>query len=378
MINSSVCITQLNNKVYAWLDVNSKMEQLSVCDFSTDIVGNIYVGKVKHVLKNLDACFVEFAKDTLGFLSFNDVLPGFRIVEGADVAVQVIKEASKNKEAVLSMKLSIPGTYSVVEIGDGQISISKKITGDKRSEFKELFANKKYNNNVIVRTNSINLDDINVLVDEIDELSNKLDDILMRANTRTTNSLIYRSEPEYVRFVKGLPTESYERILTDSELIAKDLEAYSPILYSDSYPMIKLYSLETKLDEVLAKQIWLKNGGNIVIEITEAMCVIDVNSAKNIAKKDRETNSLRTNLEAANEILRQIRLRNISGIIIIDFINMSEEESRKEIINYLKTGCAKDSIRCDFVDFTKLGLVEMVRQKIKPPIYEIMRFEDYH
>lgn len=377
MINSSVCITQLNNKIISWLDVNSKMEMLSVSDRVTDIIGNIYVGKVKHVLKNLDACFVEFCPDTLGFLSYNDILPGTRIVEGSDITVQVIKEASKNKEAVLSMKLSIPGTYSVVEIGEGQISISKKISGEKRIEFKSLFEGKSFENNIIVRTNAENLEDISILENEIEHLNGILSDILSKAVTRTAKSLIYKAEPEYVRFLRGIPEGLYERIVTDSEEIASDLSGYNPVLYKDSYPLVKLYSLETKLDEVLSKQIWLKSGGNIVIEYTEAMCVIDVNSAKNLSKKDREVNVLKTNIEAAGEILRQLRLRNISGIVLVDFINMAEEESRKELVTFIKENAAKDSTRCDFVDFTKLGLAEIVRRKMKPPVYELLKREDY-
>lgn len=377
MIKSSVCITQLNNKVISWLDVNSKMEMLSVSDCVSDIIGNIYVGKVKHVLKNLDACFVEFCPDTLGFLSYNDVLPDTRIVEGADIAVQIIKEASKNKEAVLSMKLSIAGAYSVVEIGDGSLSISKKITGDKRSELKAVFEGKKFENNVIVRTNACNLEDVSALENEIDYLNGQLSDIRKKAITRTPKSLIYKAEPEYVRFLKGIPEEMYERVITDREDIAADISMYSPVIYNDTYPFTKLYSLETKLDEVLSRQVWLKSGGNIVIDYTEAMCVIDVNSAKNIAKKDREVNVLKTNIEAAEEIMRQLRLRNISGMILVDFINMADEENQKKLVTCIKENTAKDNTRCDFVDFTKLGLAEIVRRKMKPPVYEMLKREDY-
>lgn len=378
MINSSVCITQLNNKVISWLDVNSKMEMLSVSDRVSDIIGNIYVGKVKHVLKNLDACFVEFQPDTLGFLSHADVLPETKIVEGADIAVQVIKEASKNKEAVLSMRLSIAGVYSVVEIGKGELSISKKIIGDKRSELKAHFEGKSFENNVIVRTNAGNLDDISVLEKEIDDINKRIFEIKNNAITRTAKSLIYKAEPEYLRFLKGIPSDMYERVITDREDIAADILEYNPVIYNDTYPFTKLYSLESKLDEVFSRQVWLKSGGNIVIDYTEAMCVIDVNTAKNISKKERETNALKTNLEAAQEIMRQLRLRNISGMILVDFINMSEEDNLKKLVTCIKENAAKDNNRCDFVDFTKLGLAEIVRRKMKPPVYELLGREDYN
>ena len=116
----------------------------------------------------------------------------------------------------------------------------------------------------------------------------------------------------------------------------------------------------------------MKSGGNILIEHTEALTVIDVNSAKNISGKEREANILQINKEAAYQIARQLRLRNISGIIIVDFINMQKEASKQELIDYIKTQLITDPVRCDYVDMTSLGLVEIVRRKIKPPIYEIL------
>ena len=128
MIRSTICITEYNNKIITWLDTDSKMEALSVTDPDKDINKNIYVGIVKHVVKNINACFVEFQPGKLGFLSFNDIRAGIKIVEGSNICVQVIKEASKNKEAVLTTKLSISGMYSVVEYSDNGI-IQLSITG---------------------------------------------------------------------------------------------------------------------------------------------------------------------------------------------------------------------------------------------------------
>lgn len=371
MINKTVCITEYNNQIISWLDVNSKMELLSVTDNEKDIVSNIYVGKIKHVVKNIQACFVEFMPDTLGFLSFNDILPEIKIYEGNDIIVQVVKEASKNKEAVLTTKLSISGDYSVVELGEGTISVSRKISGDIRSSLKTIVEGLT-NYNVIVRTNASFLDDYDVLKDEILHLSDSLDNIVAKGTTRESKTLIYKSSSEYLNFIKGLPKDSYERILTDKPLIAEELCSYNCELYKDDYPLSKLYSLETKLQEVLSRYIWLKSGANIVIDTTEAMTVIDVNSGKNLSNKDRETNVLALNKEATVEICRQMRLRNISGIIIVDYINMSSAENQQELMDYLKDNLKKDTVRSDFVDITKLGLIEIVRKKIKPPINELL------
>jgi len=322
-------------------------------------------------MKNLNACFVEFIEGTLGFLSFNDVPFDTKIVEGRLVTVQVVKEASKNKEAVLSMKLSLTGTYCVVEKSSEGLCISKKITGENRQLIREKLTDE-YKYSVIVRTNSMSLSDISVLKDEINDLSGKLNDIDKIADTRSKFTLIYKSEPEYIKFIKSIPVGSYERIATDIPDMAEDITFTDVVLYNDEYAFSKLHSLDTKIEDISGKQIWLKGGGNIVIESTEAMTVIDVNSAKNISKKDRETLILKTNIEAAEEIARQIRLRNISGIIAIDFINLTKRESMDELISYIKGFLLKDNVRCDFVELTKLGIVHLVRKKTKPPVHEIL------
>ncbi len=370
MINRTLCITEYNNRVISWLDVNSRMEQLSVTDSENDIVGNIYIGRVKNIAKNIRAAFIEFSPDTLGFLSFNDLLDDTSLKEGEFVAVQVIKEASKNKDAVLSMHLSITGDYSIVELGKPSVNISRKITGDRRAELRA--AVNDYEHSVIVRTNAGLLEDISILTAEIDKLSAMLDTIVEKSKTRNSISLIHEAKREYERFVASMPIDAYDRVLTDIESIYKELSAYKCEFYADSYPLIKLYSLQTKLDELLSRNVWLKSGANIVIDYTEAMTVIDVNSAKNMSKKNQEDNILAVNKEATLEICRQIRLRNISGIIIIDYINMSSADNENELVDYLKKELLKDGVRCDFVDITKLGLVELVRRKIKPPINELL------
>lgn len=376
MIESCVCLTKYKGLNVAWLEENSKMQFLSVSREEQDIVGNIYIGVVKHVLKNLNACFVEFLEDKLGFLSLNDVCPGTRIVEGTLVAVQVVKEASKNKEAVLTMKLSLTGVYCVVEKSTEGICISKKITGEDKERIKTFLSNE-YQYSIIVRTNSKLLSDLNELTNEINDLSQKLSTIEMIAGTRAKFSLIYQAEAEFVKFVKGLPSGSYQQISSDNRDMLNRLAGMDVKLYDDSYPFSKLHSLDTKIEDVLSKQIWLKGGGNIVIETTEAMTVIDVNSAKNISNKDRETLILKTNIEAAGEIARQIRLRNISGIIAVDFINLSKKESVISLTDSLKAFLAKDNVRCDFVEITKLGIAHIVRKKIKPPVSELLLDSKY-
>lgn len=373
MIESQVVITKYQDKIISWFENNNKIEQLSISSPDEDLVGNIYVGRIKSVVKNLDACFVEIAPDKLGFLSFNNILPGIRKVEGEAICVQVLKAASKNKEMVLTTKLSIQGFLAVVEYSNGGINISRKISGEKKGYFKEyLKGYSKYS--IIIRSNANDCEDIGMIKEEIDDLSLKLDEINAKKDTRTIYSCLYEAMPDYMRFIQGLPVDSYQRILSDIPSIKDNL--FDCELYTDDYPLIKLFSVQTRINELLSRKVYLKDGGDIVIDVTEAMTVIDVNSGKNVSKKDRSVIALKTNKEAAYEIARQIRLRNLSGIIIIDFINMDTEEDKEELISYLKSFLYKDSSRCDFIEITKLGLVELTRLKQRPPIYELLHYEE--
>ena len=370
MIKSEICITKYRGKTFSWFEEMGTMQLLSISDEKT-LIGKIYVGKVKHVVKNLNACFVEFDVNKIGFLSFADMFGCENLVEGMNVAVQVVKDASKNKEAVLTMKLSIPGRYVVALYDNPTVNISRKITGENRD-----FLRKSMENSgsyaVTIRTNAEKANNMSDVLEERDVLFSLLDDILHKSSTRTCYSCVYEGVPDYLRFVLGIKEGRYERIITDDEEIYKNMSSYNPVLYKDEYEFIKLHSLESKIDELLSSRVWLKSGGNIVIDYTEAMTVIDVNTAKNDSKKEREQIALKTNLEAANEIARQIRLRNISGIIIVDFINMKDEISIEKLVQYLKEELSKDVSRCDFVDFTKLGLAEIVRKKTTAPITELL------
>ena len=189
MIRSTVCITEYQGNIISWLDVDSKMERLSVDKPNEDITGNIYVGIVKHVVKNLDACFVEFKKDTLGFLSFNDIYPKMKVTEGMQIAVQVIKEASKNKEAVLTCRLSIPGQYCVAIYDDKSVNVSRKISGSKRNELRKAIP-EDTDLCFTVRTNAASIDDISLITDEAYILNERLHEIIKNCSMRSDS---YRS-----------------------------------------------------------------------------------------------------------------------------------------------------------------------------------------
>ena len=169
----------------------------------------------------------------------------------------------------------------------------------------------------------------------------------------------------------------YEEVVTDIQAVYEALQtSYKgtmPIrFYNDAFPLSKLYSIETKMEELFAKKVHLKSGANLIIEYTEAMTVIDVNTAKCITKKDKDSLIYKINLEAAQEIARQLRLRNLSGIIIVDFINMEEESYNERLLDLLKVLAAKDRIPVNVVDMTGLKLVELTRKKVKKPLHEMI------
>ena len=240
---------------------------------------------------------------------------------------------------------------------------------------------------------------------EFESLFERYREICRIAASRTCCSVLYRPERFAVRTVRDLKISEGLEVVTDLPEVYKELQdalgaavlpdaisgaspnaagsgehaagmgAGRPVIrfYEDEFPLTALYHLETILSQALAKTVWLKSGGNLVIEPTEALTVIDVNTAKSVSKKTSEETYLKTNLEAAEAIAVQLRLRNLSGIIIVDFIDMKEEESRKALLAAMRQAVAADPVKTVLVDMTPLGLVELTRKKIRRPLHEQVR-----
>ena len=193
---------------------------------------------------------------------------------------------------------------------------------------------------------------------------------------RTCYSCFYQPEPEIIRLIKNIPLDSYDEIVTDLpdlyDILIKAFSDKSVRLYQDEMlTLSKLYSIETHLKEALAKKVWLSCGGYLVIEPTEAMVVIDVNSGKSIGKgKESRDYCLKVNLEAAKEVARQLRLRNYSGMIMVDFINMEEDVDNQTLMETLDRILQEDKVRTRLVDMTPLGIVEITRKKVSKPLFD--------
>ncbi len=364
-------------------------------------IGTIYIGKVRNVVKNLNAAFVEYKPGVNGYYSLNDnqihtFADGTRsdrpLKSGDEIVVQVSRAAVKTKDAVLSGELTITGRYVAVMLRSGNrtsFGISAKIKDKKwRDTFKEQWEQSyaeffdELMHSFIIRTNAYEADFSEVL-EEAKRISDQLEKICCNASFRTPHSVLYRPDSFAVSMVRNLRLNDMAEVVTDIPEVYEEINASGLCvtnneknavlglrLYTDSYPLTALYNLDSALERALGKNVWLKSGGYLVIEPTEAMTVIDVNTGKNVDKKSPEEVYFKTNLEAASEIANQMRLRNLSGIIIVDFIDMAEDVHKETLLSTFRQYLSLDPVKTTLVDMTALGLVEVTRKKVRRPLYE--------
>lgn len=378
---------------------NDKMVEVNVqptC--SESILNNMYVARVQNVLKNLNAAFVEIAPGIRCFLPLEDVQhPLFtkkaanaqhanqtnkkKLSVGDELVVQVVKEAMKSKDAIVSTNLSFAGEYLVLTSEKYQIGISSKLsktTADRLRNFaqKTMPIDRQYG--IIFRTNAANANENQMLI-EFNKLKKEYDALMTTACTRTLYTCLRKEQPLYLKMLQDIEKEKLEEVLTDNPEIYRQLsehisEGYRLRFYEDKLlALAKLYCVEKQLEDALKERIWLKSGANIIIQPTEALTVIDVNSGKNVAKKDKTLYLYQINVEAAAEIARQLRLRNISGIILVDFIDLHDHEKSEELLDAFRKFLKQDSIPTQLVDMTKLGLVELTRKKNKKTLAEQLK-----
>lgn len=397
--NGKLLLTYYKNKILLlYIQDNRLVFAQAFSEKNESILGNIYVGKVTNVVKNIDAAFVEIYPGQICFLPLKECRHAIltnrtfdkRILAGDEIIVQVVKEAAKTKQPSVTANISFTGTYCVVTTGKKKIGYSNKLKvfeKEKLEKFSSDFFAKSENLNpslgYVFRTNCRELHgNFEPLSEELSALTQKADDFLNTAVHRTCYSLLAESPAPFLSALKSMYQNEYDEIITDDKELFEKLKDCDGLpnekirFYEDErLSLQKLYSVETKLSEALSKQVWLKSGGYLVIEPTEALTVIDVNTGKSIGKCTPEEHYFRTNKEAALEIARQLKLRNLSGIIIVDFINMESKEMEEDLMGVLKNSLKRDSVKTSVVDITPLGLVEITRQKINKPLAEQMREE---
>ena len=369
------------------------------CDIEEErsLIGNIYVGKVKNIVKNIDAAFVEIKKGVLCFLPLSEAEGAIftmpkstsRLVVGDELLVQVLKDGVKTKAPVVSTNLNFTGRYFVFTTKrKDELGISNKLNEEDRKRLQE-YAHKKEDASfgMIIRTNAKNASE-EELNAEYDYLKEVYDKVVNYGIHKTAFSLLMQDEAPYIKQLRNMRQDELDEIITDSkeiyEQVYEFLEAHQPgdldklRLYEDaSYSLWKLYGLETVLDDATRTRVWLKSGGYLVIEPTEALTVIDVNTGKYEGGKNAESTFVKINQEAALETAKQLRLRNISGIIIIDFIDMQTEGDKLDVLSVLNRELKKDPVKATLVDMTKLNLAEVTRKKVKRSLREQLGNYDY-
>lgn len=380
---NKLIFTKLRGKTVSVLVSPKRILQIEAePEKEAECLGAIYIGKVRNVVKNLGAAFVEYQPGVNGYLSLSECNGSRPLRCGDEIPVQITRAAVKTKDAVLSSNLCLTGHYVVLTSQSGKLGISARIRdGGWRAELKAQWESRSPKDyGLIVRTNA-HMAPFETIWEETDLLQKKLHKIYSDAEYRTCYSTLYQPESFVIQTVSNMRKSETGEIVTDIPEIYEELchsglfsDSLSDIglrLYSDeTYPLWALYHLETALDRALSRQVWLKSGGYLVIDPTEAMTVIDVNTGKNAGKKTASETYFNTNLEAASEIAAQLRLRNLSGIILVDFIDMETKEQNRELLSSFRKYLAMDPVKTVLVDMTALGLVEITRKKIKRPLHE--------
>ncbi|ADL07518.1 Rne/Rng family ribonuclease [Thermosediminibacter oceani] len=371
-------------------------------NFEERVAGNIYKGRVTNVLPGMQAAFVDIGLEKNAFLYVGDInidsvgpeekdlLEGLRKLSikdilrvGQEVLVQVVKEPMGSKGARVSTNITLPGRYLVLMPRVDYVGISRRIEKEEeRNRLKALAEElRPPRMGVIVRTAAEGRGRDELKAD-IDYLKKLWEDIQLRQRGGNAPRLIYKDmnllarivrdvfTPEVSRFYINSPS-GYEKLLELVSMISPSLKDRIS-LYRGQEEIFEYFNIEQEIERALRRKVWLRSGGYIVIDRTEALTAIDVNTGKFVGSIDLEDTVLKTNLEAAREIAKQVRLRDIGGIIIIDFIDMNSPEHRKMVLDALESELKKDRTRTHILGITSLGLVEMTRKKVRQSLDEVM------
>jgi ribonuclease E len=361
--------------------------------------GNIYKGTVCNIVPALQAAFVDYGGGRPGFLQMGDINPRSLPAEtevaageprriekilhlGQELLVQVVKDARSGKGAALTTEISLPGRFMVImPYGDAR-GISRKIDDEtQRKKLREIIESLNLPESVgyIIRTAAIGQKK-EELKKDIDYLRRIYEKVLEKASQCSAPALIYQESNLVIRFLRDYFSVDMDQVLVDNPRVYQEavdffrdtLPDYADLvkLHREQRPIFSRYQLEEQIAAISRNKVPLPSGGSIVIDSTEALVAIDVNSGKTIAENDIEATALRTNLEAAAEIARQLRLRDLGGLIVVDFIDMRESAHIREVEKKLKEAAKKDKARINLARMSKFCLLEMSRQRIRPMLGE--------
>ena len=352
-------------------------------------IGRILVAKVKDLVPGIGAAFLETSKGEVAYYSLKENYTPLlcnrpydgKLKCGDLILVQVEHDAIKQKAPTVTCNLNLTGRYCVIDrSATGKISLSRKIDEPKIREklMSEAAPYKNEAYGLIIRTEAAAASDEEFL-SELNYMTKEYLDLLENAKHRTAFSVLKQSPGTARLLISQYHLNSDDLVVSDLEPIFNNLkEGEVPVqLYRDSYPLEKAYGLEKELKEALHRIVWLKSGANLVIEHTEALHTIDVNTGKaDLKKSGNEAAYLKINKEACEELVRQLMLRNLSGMILVDFINMKSPAARQELIEHLKTCLQNDPGITKYVDMTGLGLIELTRKRSAGALYESITLKE--
>ncbi|MFQ6617102.1 MAG: ribonuclease E/G [Fidelibacterota bacterium] len=370
------------------------------------MLGDIYKGKVARVHYGMNAAFIDIGLDHNAFLHFSDI--GESALElssmaemdyeleyekgtsrahkkewlpkqGQEIVVQITKEPINEKGPKVTTNISIPGRFLVLVPNETHVGISRKITNPREKKRLRKIASeiKPDDFGLIVRTVAEGKRR-SILINDLETLMETWKEIEHRIKTSKTPELIYKDMEMASSIIRDLFISDLDKVIVDSKKLYRKISNYlkqvaPPLLsklehYRSRIPIFDAHGIEREIEKTLEKKIWLKNGGYIVIDHTEALVTVDVNSGKYVGKENHEKNSFQINKEAAKEIARQLRLRDIGGIIVIDFIDMADEEHKMRVYQELRKETRKDRARIKISEISEFGLVEMTRQRVRPSL----------
>jgi len=357
------------------------------------MVGNVYLGRVQNVLPGMEAAFVDIGRGRNGVLYAGEVNyspedldgPAPRIEQllksGQAVMVQVTKDPMGGKGARLTAQISLPGRFLVMVPNSNVSGISRRVPDTERRRLKAIMRKVKPDaHGIIVRTAAEGASE-EALASDLNRLVSEWDDIQKRSKRAKAPSVLYEEPELTVRVVRDLFTdEEFRELVTDSRRVhdlvlgyvrevAPDLEP--KVRFHDGpLPVFEEYLIVEQIHKALDKKVWLPSGGYLFIERTEAMTIIDVNTGKSVGKTNLEETVVNTNLEAAREVARQLRLRDIGGIIVIDFIDMLLEQNKKRVEDTMKESLAVDKTRSQVFEIGPLGLMQVTRKRVSGGLVE--------
>jgi ribonuclease E len=358
------------------------------------MVGNIYLGKVQNVLPGMEAAFVDVGRGRnavlyAGEVSYDEEVEGSEtpriekiLRAGQNVLVQVTKDPMGGKGARLTQEVSLPGRYLVLVPGSPEVfGISRRLPDEERRRLKEILKKvKSPEHGMIVRTAAEGADGDDLKAD-FERLVSEWTDIEKSAKKGKAPRLLYEEPELTVRVVRDLFTGGeFKEMITDSVPIYDQVVAYlksvAPELVSKvkmhegKLPLLEAYHASEQIHKALERKVWLPSGGYIVIDRTEAMTVIDVNTGKHVGKANLEETVTKTNLEAAEEVARQLRLRDIGGMIVVDFIDMLLDRNKEKVIDAVRGAMARDKTRSQVFDISPLGILEITRKRVSAGLLE--------